>query len=253
MANNIIEDFLDSTYAFVIAQDPTYPWVRSNGVAPNGDAGHLYSSNTAHLSTAIVTLDVTVPTGTTRSWIEVDWAVSSELNYDFFNILVDGVNRFSASGTRSGTFLYDMAAGLHKLRFTYYKDRATSTGADRAYVTGVRLMHEDTGARVKIAELRLGSGDQIPVYDISGNGIQPLRIMTSDGLGFIPLVATSDPSASRIRLRTANIVKALEGSTVITLIVWDGGTFQNTAFPRTLDGGTFASSAFDSTVDGGTF
>lgn len=253
MANNIIEDFMDSTYAFVIAQDSTYPWIRSNAVAPNGVAGHLYSSNTAHSTTAIVTLDITVPSGTTRSWIEVDYAVSSEQNYDFFNILVDGVNRLSESGTKSGTFLYDMTAGLHKLRFTFSKDESVSAGANRAYVTGVRLMHENAGSRIKIAELRMGAGEQIPVYDISGNGVQPLRIMTSDGLGFIPLVQTDAPTASRIRMSTPNGIRALEGVSVVTLLVWDGGTFQNTAFQRTLDGGAFASSTFDSTVDGGTF
>lgn len=67
-----------------------------------------------------------------------------------------------------------------------------------------------TAPRVKIAEHRAHNGDNIPIYAIAGHESQPLRVKIPEGVGFIGIVPTNDPNASRIRLRIGGVTKALE-------------------------------------------
>lgn len=64
--------------------------------------------------------------------------------------------------------------------------------------------------KVKIAELRIGAGDVVPIYSITNHENQPLRINTANGIGFIELVLVTDPNASRIRMQTPAGLRALK-------------------------------------------
>jgi len=68
--------------------------------------------------------------------ISFAWAVSSELNYDFLEFSIDGVQKDRISGT-SGTWstkTYEVEAGEHVFVWSYVKDSSTAKGDDAGYV-----------------------------------------------------------------------------------------------------------------------
>lgn len=54
-----------------------------------------------------------------------------------------------------------------------------------------------------------GSFTDIPVYDLVNHPTEKLRIRTTDGTGYMKLVATTDANASRIRVRVGGVTMAL--------------------------------------------
>ena len=87
-----------------------------------------------------------------ESWIEITWDiatpgevrflwdVSSERNYDFGEVYIDGVRVGFASGTASWTEQrFPLAPGTRTVRWRYVKDGSTNTGQDRFRIAGVRL------------------------------------------------------------------------------------------------------------------
>lgn len=143
-ATNIIEDFLDDTYNFAIAQGAK-PWERLSAASIDGNLGHIRSTNNLQNSTeSIITFTVLVPANTTRSWIEMDYAVDSEVDFDYLYIYLNGLEKFKISGlNKFGMFTTDLPAGTHKLKVRYYKDNNAESGTDRAYISGLRLFHEN--------------------------------------------------------------------------------------------------------------
>lgn len=144
-STNITEDFLDDSYNFTFTQHDIYPWTRLNSASPDGNLGHIISSNQGiHNSTSYIIFDILVPSGTERSWIEVDYAVDSEINYDYLYIYINGIEKTKISGMNQiGTFMTDVVAGSHKLKISYFKDPGAEDGTDSAYISGLRLFHSD--------------------------------------------------------------------------------------------------------------
>lgn len=75
---------------------------------------------------------VTVPAGATS--MSVWYKVSSELNFDFFRILFDGVQQFQASGEVDWTQFTGNVTGVKKVTFRYIKDSGTVAGSDLARI-----------------------------------------------------------------------------------------------------------------------
>ena len=82
-------------------------------------------------------------TSTMRLNLQVDMAgqvsffrkVSSENNYDYLRFYIDDVLQDSWSGTVDWSEVsYDVTAGIHTFRWTYYKDGSASTDEDCAWV-----------------------------------------------------------------------------------------------------------------------
>lgn len=92
---------------------------------------------------------------------------------------------------------------------------------NRALTDAEALANYNNGAavglsepEVRIAVLRIknptaGSFTDIPVYAIAGHTNEKVRIQTPEGLGYIPIVATTDPLASRVRIRVGSTTMAL--------------------------------------------
>jgi hypothetical protein len=119
------------------------PWVFS------GDASWFGSTTMPHAggfaaqsgligdfqsSTMAVTLNYT-DTGTLQFWVRTD----SEDLYDGLSFSIDGVPQGEWSGDSGWTQspVYDLAAGAHTLRWTYFKDESTTVGADAAWVDDI--------------------------------------------------------------------------------------------------------------------
>lgn len=65
--------------------------------------------------------------------------------------------------------------------------------------------------KVKIATLKTQSGELIPVYALSGHeSIESFRLYVDGQKAFIPMVPTTDPAASKIRLRKGGVTLAMK-------------------------------------------
>lgn len=83
-----------------------------------------------------------------ESWIEATvtgpasvsfwWKVSSELGYDQFQFLIDGLEQINISGEVGWELRsFDLSEGTHVLRWRYAKDSTESAGLDRAWLDQV--------------------------------------------------------------------------------------------------------------------
>ena len=93
------------------------------------------STNTAHGSTSSKTYNFTVPATTTLTF---NWSVSSETNYDYLYVILDGATVLSKSGNSSGTYTNSIAQGDHTLVVKYSKDGSGSSGQDQARVYNIK-------------------------------------------------------------------------------------------------------------------
>lgn len=63
------------------------------------------------------------------------WRVSSEANYDFLELWIDGVRKNRISGNTNWALQsWWLGAGTHTVRFVYRKDGATSAGLDAGFI-----------------------------------------------------------------------------------------------------------------------
>jgi hypothetical protein len=69
-----------------------------------------------------------------------DCRVSSELNFDTFKFLVDGIQQQQWSGDVPwANFVFPLSAGTHTLEWRYAKDASGSFGLDAAFIDNVNL------------------------------------------------------------------------------------------------------------------
>ena len=69
-----------------------------------------------------------------------DWEVSSEGNYDWLIVMLDGVEVLKKSGLQSGSYRYTFdAAATHTLTVKYTKDGSNANGSDQCRVYNVSL------------------------------------------------------------------------------------------------------------------
>ena len=81
------------------------------------------------------TYEVEAAAGTILSF---DWSVSSEANFDWLRVYVDGVAVLEKSGEAYGQFEYVFdAAGVHTVEFSYSKDGSASNGSDEGRIYNI--------------------------------------------------------------------------------------------------------------------
>ena len=88
----------------------------------------LTSTNKSHNSTATFTVRVRRTCN-----VKFDYHVSSENNYDWFTIVVNGSQIDRISGTNSGSYSGRLSSGT-EITFTYSKDGSNSNGSDCGWV-----------------------------------------------------------------------------------------------------------------------
>lgn len=104
---------------------------------------HAKSNNQGvRISTAAVLvqgIDTTV-----KSVLNLKYKVSSERDYDYFYIYIDGQSAFRDSGNKSGTWLdasVVIPEGASEIKLAYYKDGSTDMSEDTAWIDDVSV-HE---------------------------------------------------------------------------------------------------------------
>lgn len=128
------------------ADNPDLAW-STGGSAPFAAQGHVVNYGTASLQSG--------PIGHSQSsWLAAsisgpgllafDWKVSSEANYDFLTLSLDGVKQGAVSG-EAGWIRSSLRipAGMHTVRWQYTKDQAVSSGHDAAWVDHVTFTSDD--------------------------------------------------------------------------------------------------------------
>ncbi len=107
-----------------------------------------------------------------ESWLEVAvegpdylgfwWKVSSEENYDFLRLSVDGEAREAISGNRDWEYrVIAIPVGRHIVRWTYSKDINTQEGADLGWVDFLQLASRSMPFLMGPAHVRVPSGDPV--------------------------------------------------------------------------------------------
>lgn len=122
------------------ADNPELAW-STGGSAPFGAQGSVVNYGTSALQSGAIG-------HSQSSWLAAsisgpgllafDWKVSSEANYDFLTLSLDGVKQGAVGGeagwTRSSLWI---PAGMHTVRWQYTKDQAVISGRDAAWIDHV--------------------------------------------------------------------------------------------------------------------
>ncbi|MCK4761425.1 MAG: M6 family metalloprotease domain-containing protein, partial [Candidatus Aminicenantes bacterium] len=118
-------------YSSTFTKSGSANWYKDTGTYYYGGDSAASGTITHNQST---TIETNVTVGTTQA-VKFYWKVSSESNYDFLRFYIDGVLQEQISGTVDWTQVsYNIGAGTHTLKWTYYKDGSVSSGSDRGWV-----------------------------------------------------------------------------------------------------------------------
>ncbi|MFP3390471.1 S8 family peptidase [Brevibacillus sp. SIMBA_040] len=135
----ISEGFEGSNYAFNFTGD----WADSKVEASTGTWSRR-SKTINHKETSTLQFTENVPTNYAQTpTLKFDYFVSSEANYDYLEVLVNGVSKLKASGETGWVKDYSVTLGTgnQTVAFNYVKDGSTSKGQDCAYVDNIRVSY----------------------------------------------------------------------------------------------------------------
>lgn len=174
----IAEDFEDESYNVQLSNSGDASWYRDNTSANEG-LWSLRSGVIGDNKSSNVT--ITVPDGVNA--ISFAYKVSSEADYDFFRVYVDGVIELSVSGEVDWTMQQLNVLGASSVRFQYVKDEWASGGSDCARIDSVRF--DDVRWTGEASEWRPSrSAAGFRMCDVTGGGM--LRRL---GIGNSPVVS----------------------------------------------------------------
>ena len=136
----VAETFESATWPAAFTSTSTSRWT-SDGAVPTPGAGEgLRSAKSGNIGgSASTAFQRTFTVGAGGS-LAFKYRVSSEANYDFLKVTVDGTEVLSASGTVAWTdFSRALTAGSRTVVWTYSKDGITDGGSDDAWVDLIRV------------------------------------------------------------------------------------------------------------------
>lgn len=213
--NSTLEDFEDTTYNFAFTGD----WVRDTSQKYEGVASFrskdMASVSKTH-SISSVTFTANIPTGASNGLLSLYYKVSSEANYDWFNIYIDNVRVLHKSGEVAWTlFEYSLGEGSHTIKFEYDKDGASDGGLDNAWVDKLIVSYDNA----VVSAGSSSTGDRIsPAIDLSN-----LTKITDSKLSWV----ASTPTGSTL--------------TVESCVSIDNGQTWSSWVEQTNNGGVIAS------------
>ncbi|WP_312113307.1 C1 family peptidase [Brevibacillus reuszeri] len=135
----ISEGFEGSKYAFTFTGD----WADSKTEASTGTWSRKSKAIT-HKETSTMQFTENIPSNYAQTpTLKFDYFVSSEANYDYLEVLVNGVSKLKASGETGWVKDYSVTLGTgnQTVTFNYVKDASTSKGQDCAYVDNIRVSY----------------------------------------------------------------------------------------------------------------
>ena len=126
--------FLTALLLTVAAGAQTFSdWTSTNGGTNNSTSQNSYT--------------VGVVAGCTFTF---DWSVSSESNFDWLIVTLDGTQILKKSGTANGTYTHEFTeSGVYTFVAQYTKDSSSSSGSDQAKITNATITIPETTAGKK--------------------------------------------------------------------------------------------------------
>jgi hypothetical protein len=185
----------------LFATDPEAPWF-VQGAITHGDGEALRSADIDDDEISSVQTTVIGP-GTLSFW----WAVSSEEDYDYLVLRLDGARQRRISGTPLAWASYslEIPAGVHTVAWVYEKDLSLSEGADAGFVDEISWVPDDTdgdgladGWEVENFGSLDQSGDDDPDRDGESNAEEQ--------------AARTDPNDSQSRLQIRAVLVQPDGT-----------------------------------------
>lgn len=146
VGNVLTFDFTDENWReafpdyYAVTDGGTKPWYTASTFTYDGK-NTLRSGAISHSQTSSIQIDFEL---VESGKIELNYAVSSEGNYDKLFVIVDGTTVLTKSGTVSFTdYSQELDVGTHTLVFQYTKDGSNNTGSDagaigKLIITGVQ-------------------------------------------------------------------------------------------------------------------
>jgi hypothetical protein len=137
----ILENFEGSLTAFV----NNGTWVKSSARAYNG----TYSFRSAvigHSATSSHNFDISVPVGAIGAKVSLYYYTSTETNYDFLKIYLNGVLQVNQSGTKGWTYWESAVLSEdsdNNLQLVYSKDGSATAGDDAVYIDNLQLTYTE--------------------------------------------------------------------------------------------------------------
>jgi hypothetical protein len=139
-------------------------WERTNGERRSGSRSARAATIT-HNQVSAMSATFTLTTTTTISFW---YRVSSEINFDFFRVILDGVEVNRYSGTVGWTqWTRSVPAGAHTLTLVYSKDGSVNGGSDTVWVDDVNLGSGNVGFESNLAPFTAATGFAIPAQSWS--------------------------------------------------------------------------------------
>ncbi|MCW1922766.1 choice-of-anchor D domain-containing protein [Luteolibacter arcticus] len=173
--------------------------------------------------------------GTLSFW----WKVSSEENYDYLSVLVNGSELEKISGEKAWekkTIV--LGAGNNTIRWRYYKDATSSAGSDKGWVDQVELVPQAAEMAVDQAGANLADGgafDFGPMMTGQGRNVDfTIRNSGSSallltGTPVVSITGTDASSFTVVAPPASTSVSGLGGSTPFTVRFTPGSTGAKTA------------------------
>ena len=157
-----------------------------------------------------------------ESWIETAvegpgalsfrWAVSSELNYDFLEFLINDSRQAAISGESAWEkMIFTLPEGEHTVRWTYIKDFIFADGADTGWLDEVTWTPTDPNPLIQTDESELAFG----VVDLRGSFSRTLEI-TNPGDSTLSISSIGLPEGFSSDWQTNTIAPGSSRDLVIT-------------------------------------
>jgi archaellum component FlaC len=137
----IVENFEGSLTAF----SNTGNWTQTTNRAYNG-AYSFRSAVIGHSTSTSHYFDITIPEGATNPVLSLWYYVSSESNYDWLRIFIQGAERVKVSGTQGWTpwnWGGLVPGNTYTLEVRYTKDGSATAGDDAVYIDNLQLTYTD--------------------------------------------------------------------------------------------------------------
>ena len=146
---------VDST--FLYEEKPSY---RSGAISSNGTSSSVMTFNLVE-----------------DGYVEFNYTVNSEGNYDWLRVLVDGTEVLKKSGTIAWTtFKHLMTAGTHTIEFKYTKDGSGNVGSDAGAIGYIKFVGVEKAFAKKYlicSDNKLYTVSEGNIVELSDNVISP--------------------------------------------------------------------------------
>ncbi len=187
------------------------------------------STNNSHSTNSSKSYTLDVESGMVLTF---DWEVSSENNFDWLTVTIDGTEVLKKSGTLSGSYEHTFtSSGTSELVVKYTKDGSSSSGSDmgKIYNVSVSSLMEDEYDLVLPADYKGGNyviADEVFAGHEGINSVEIPATVTAIGANAFNgctglTVVTSHIAASNLFAIDGNVFSGVDKENCTLYVPWD--------------------------------